>query len=62
MKKNLKYFFELPNVFKLVNQYMDDSLNNKEVLSSFLDGSTWNNMRSNVKNRLCSLFFFIMMT
>lgn len=51
MKKNLKYFFELPNVFKLVNQYMDDSSNNKEVLSSFLDGSTWKNMRAKFKKQ-----------
>ncbi|XP_060846105.1 uncharacterized protein LOC132925756 [Rhopalosiphum padi] len=30
---------------------MDDSLNNKEVLSSFLDGSTWKNMRSKFKKQ-----------
>jgi len=34
-------FFELPDVFKIVNNYINDSLNNKEILTSFLDGSTW---------------------
>lgn len=52
MKKNLKYFFELPNVFKIVTQFMDESLRNEEVLSSFLDGSTWKNIRSKFKKQL----------
>lgn len=51
MKKNLKYFFELPDVFKIVNNFINDSLNNKEILTSFLDGSTWKNMRSKFKNQ-----------
>lgn len=34
-KKNLKYYFELFNVFKLINQRLNDSLNDKEVLTFF---------------------------
>lgn len=40
-EKKSKMFFELPDVFKIVNNYINDSLNNKEILTSFLDGSTW---------------------
>lgn len=38
-------------MFKIVTQFMDEYLRNEEVLSSFLDGSTWKNMKSKFKKQ-----------
>ena len=39
MKKNLKAFFELPNVLKVATDFNDSLLHNTTLIS-FLDGST----------------------
>jgi len=46
IKENLKYFFELPGVFNTTYKYTQESLNNSN-LSSFLNGSTWKNIKNN---------------
>lgn len=45
MKKNLKAFFELPDVLKVATEFMHDSSLHNNTLTSFLDGSTWKDMK-----------------
>lgn len=45
MKKNLKAFFELPNVLKVATEFMHDSSLHNNTLTSFLDGLTWKDMK-----------------
>lgn len=51
MKQNLKNFFQLPGVYKTVMKHMYDSSNNQEVLTSFLNGSTWTKIKLRFINK-----------
>lgn len=50
LKKNLKSFFELPGVLKTAQQFLNNHTN-PSVLSSFIDGSTWINMKSKFSDK-----------
>jgi len=52
MKKNLKSFFELPNIYKIATQFINDSLSNNETMIPFLDGSTWNQMKCSFSDKI----------
>jgi len=51
MKLNLKYFLQLPGVYHTITKHMNDSSNNTDILSSFLNGSTWQKMKINFKGK-----------
>jgi len=51
MKLNLKYFLQLPGVYHAIIKHLNDSSNNTEILSSFLNGSTWQKMKLNFKGK-----------
>lgn len=51
MKLNLKYFLQLPGVYHTIMKHINDSSNNSEILSSFLNGSTWQKMKLNFKGK-----------
>lgn len=52
LKKNLKAFFELPDIYKIATQFMNDSLSNNDTMISFLDGTTWKQMRCNFSDKI----------
>lgn len=51
IKENLKKMFELPGIFDLAHQYTITSLNNSNI-SSFLNGTTWQNIIKNFKDKI----------
>jgi len=51
LKTNLKAFFELLNVYETALNYTNDSINTTNVLTSFLNGTTWKNIRSLLTNK-----------
>lgn len=51
MKENLKQFFELPGVFDAAYQFILSSINNSN-LTSFLNGSTWKNIKKNFQDKI----------
>lgn len=51
MKENLKQFFELPGVFDAAYQFTVSSSNNSN-LTSFLNGSTWKNIKNNFQDKI----------
>lgn len=51
MKENLKQFFELPGVFDAAYQFTLSSINNSN-LTSFLNGSTWKNIKKNFQDKI----------
>jgi len=52
LKRNLKAFFELPDIYKTATKFMNESLSNNETMISFLDGSTWKKMRRNFSDKI----------
>jgi len=51
LKTNLKAFFELPNVYETALNYTNNSINTTNVLTSFLNGTTWKRIRSLFTNK-----------
>lgn len=52
MKLNLKNFLQLPGVYNTIINYIDDTSKNNEVLTSFLNGSTWRNIKIKFKGKI----------
>lgn len=51
IRENLKRFFELPGVYDTVNQYTSYS-ENSNLLSSFLNGTTWKNIKKEFQSKI----------
>ncbi|CAI6372799.1 unnamed protein product [Macrosiphum euphorbiae] len=51
IKNNLKRFFELPGVYNAANEFISYS-ENSDLLSSFIDGTTWKNIKKNFQNKI----------
>lgn len=51
MRLNLKYFLQLPGVYHTITKHINESSNNTDILSSFLNGSTWQKMKKNFKEK-----------
>jgi len=45
IKQNLKLFFELPGVYNTALEYTENAMKQKDILTSFLNGSTWKSIK-----------------
>lgn len=51
LKTNLKAFFELPGIYETALKYTNESINNTNILTYFLNGTTWKSIRSLYTNK-----------
>ncbi|XP_008189357.1 uncharacterized protein LOC103311498, partial [Acyrthosiphon pisum] len=52
MKQNLRLLFEFPGVFEAAFKYTEASTNQNQILSSFLNGTTWKSIKHKFSNKI----------
>jgi len=52
MKQNLRLLFEFPGVFETAFKYTEASTNQNQILSSFLNGTTWKSIKHKFSNKI----------
>jgi hypothetical protein len=52
IKQNLKRFFELPGIYNTALEYTENAMKQKDILTSFLNGSTWKSIKCNFFDKI----------
>lgn len=60
IKKTLKAFFELPEVYTVITDYISSLENDDTILQNFIQSDLWKRIKSKFPNKLlCPLFFTV---